>query len=168
MMRNYKNCKYIFIIICVNIKLNFWRNLNARKGKIRSDCYDRKEIWMFDNNGEEMEEESRKLSTPVIELHRVDRLLSNLRHNARAQSASVTRNKQGWAVYEVCVVAQSMGDPGQLAIKPETRCPVVDHAPWGYVSTRIGTVIVSFDHPSRVYPCTTSRKEIFVMKVAIG
>lgn len=120
------------------------------------------------NNGEEMEEESRKLSTPVIELHRVDRLLSNLRHNARAQSASVTRNKQGWAVYEVCVVAQSMGDPGQLAIKPETRCPVVDHAPWGYVSTRIGTVIVSFDHPSRVYPCTTSRKEIFVMKVAIG
>lgn len=119
------------------------------------------------NNGEEMEEESRKLSTPVIEL-RVDRLLSNLRHNARAQSASVTRNKQGWAVYEVCVVAQSMGDPGQLAIKPETRCPVVDHAPWGYVSTRIGTVIVSFDHPSRVYPCTTSRKEIFVMKVAIG
>lgn len=87
----------------------------------------------------------------VIEFHRIDRLLSNLRHNARAQSASVTRNKQGCAGHEVCIAAQSIGDPGQLAIKPETRCPVVDHARWSYVSTRIGTVIVSFDHrfPSR-------------------
>lgn len=80
----------------------------------------------------------------VIEFHRIDRLLSNLRHNARAQSASVTRNKQGCAGHEVCIAAQSIGDPGQLAIKPETRCPVVDHARWSYVSTRIGTVIVSF------------------------
>lgn len=59
----------------------------------------------------------------IIEFHGIDRLLSNLRHNARAQSASVTRNKQGCAAYEVCIVTQSIGDSGQLAIKPESRWP---------------------------------------------
>lgn len=47
---------------------------------------------------EKDEEESRRsFSAAVIEFRRIDRLLSNLRHNARAQSASVTRNKQGCA-----------------------------------------------------------------------
>lgn len=95
-------------------------------------------IWHASVNKESRDGRKPSFSTiAIIEFHGIDRLLSNLRHNARAQSASVTRNKQGCAAYEVCIVTQSIGDSGQLAIKPESRCPVaeVDHVRWNYIST---------------------------------
>lgn len=77
--------------------------------------------------------------------------------------------------HEVCIVTQSIGDSGQLAIKPETRCPVVDHVRRSYVSTRIGTVIVSFvssivslsscDKCIHVLQGNSIRNSVFVMKL---